>query len=101
MTSDLAACRDLAAQGFNLIPVVRRLVADDLTPVAALARCEDEEHAFLFESVVGGERVARYSMLGLRPRERLVGDLSQLHLVRGDEVVDAVPTYRGEAPAFL
>ena len=84
MTSDLAACRDLASQGFNLIPVVRRLVADDLTPVAALARCQDEDHAFLFESVVGGERVARYSMLGLRPRERLVGDLQQVHLVRSD-----------------
>jgi anthranilate synthase component 1 len=84
MTPDLAACRDLASQGFNLIPVVRRLVADDLTPVGALARCQDEDHAFLFESVVGGERVARYSMLGLRPRERLVGDLTQLAVVRPD-----------------
>jgi len=82
--SDLAACRDLAGQGYNLIPVIRRLVADDLTPVAALARFQDEDHAFLFESVVGGERVARYSMLGLRPRERLVGDIAQLHLVRAD-----------------
>jgi anthranilate synthase component 1 len=84
MTPDLAAAKQLAAQGFNLIPVVRRLVADDLTPVAALSRLADEPHAFLFESVVGGERVARYSMLGVAPKARLVGDLTRLTLIRSD-----------------
>ena len=77
MTPDLSACRDLASAGHNLIPVVRRLVADDLTPVGALSRLTDEPHAFLFESVVGGERVARYSMLGCAPRARLVGYLGK------------------------
>jgi anthranilate synthase component 1 len=84
MQTDLATCRDLAAQGFNLIPLVRRLVADDLTPVGALSRLADEAHAFLFESVVGGERVARYSMFGCRPKERLVGDLKGITLHRAD-----------------
>ena len=81
LTPDLAACRDLARQGFNLIPVVRRLVADTLTPVGALARLAEEPFSFLFESVVGGERVARYSFLGARPKERLVGDLTCVNLV--------------------
>jgi anthranilate synthase component 1 len=84
MTPDLAACRKLAAEGFNLIPVVRRLVADDLTPVGALGRLADEQFAFLFESVVGGERVARYSMIGVQPRARLVGDLTQISLIGSD-----------------
>lgn len=88
MTPDLAACRDLAREGYTLIPVVRRLVADDLTPVGALARCADEPHSFLFESVVGGERVARYSMLGVRPVARLVGGLD------GVDLVDAAGTRR-------
>ncbi len=84
MTPDLSACRALAAQGFNLIPVVRRLVADELTPVAALARLRDEPWAFLFESVVGGERLARYSMLGFAPRARLTWEDGGL-VVRGPD----------------
>ena len=81
MLPDVAACRELARQGYTLIPVVRRLVADDLTPVGALARVRDEPYAFLFESVVGGERVARYSMLGIRPRSRITveGGRTLLH----------------------
>ena len=90
MTPDRAACQALADQGFTHIPVVRRLVADALTPVGALARLADEPHAFLFESVVGGERVARYSMLGCTPRERLVGDLKQVVLHRADGSTQAL-----------
>ena len=69
MKPDRAAAAALAADGYTLIPVVRRLVADELTPVGALARLSAEPYVFLFESVVGGERVARYSMLGAAPRE--------------------------------
>ncbi len=83
MSPDRRACTDLANQGYTLIPLVRRLVADELTPVGVLGRIQDEPHAFLFESVVGGERVARYSMLGVRPTARLVGDLT--HLVLHDQ----------------
>lgn len=51
-----------------MAPVVRRLIADEMTPVAAFARLSaDAEHAFLLESVVGGERIARYSFVGARP----------------------------------
>ena len=91
MTPDLTACRKLASEGYNLIPGVRRLVADDLTPVGALARLADEPYAFLFESVVGGERVARYSMLGFAPRARLVGDLKQLKAIRSDGRTEILP----------
>lgn len=84
MTPDLAAAQQLAAEGFTLIPVVRRLVADALTPVGVLARFNDEPFAFLFESVVGGESVARYSMVGAVPRARLVGDLQNITLHRHD-----------------
>lgn len=49
-------------------PIVRRIIADQLTPVAAFARLSaDSDHAFLLESVVGGERIARYSFVGARP----------------------------------
>ncbi|RIK65847.1 MAG: anthranilate synthase component I [Planctomycetota bacterium] len=49
-------------------PIVRRLLADQTTPVGVFARLSaGEDHAFLLESVVGGERIARYSFVGARP----------------------------------
>jgi anthranilate synthase component 1 len=51
------------------IPVYRTLLADHLTPVTAYERLSRRgEHAFLLESVVGGERIARYSFLAVSPR---------------------------------
>jgi anthranilate synthase component 1 len=53
------------------IPIYRTLLADHLTPVTAyerLARGRGSEHAFLLESVVGGERIARYSFLATNPK---------------------------------
>ena len=87
MLSDLRA---LAAQGYTLLPVVRRLVADEITPVAAFARVAEEPYAFLFESVVGGERMARYSFVGIKPVARLVGDLKQVVLHRTDGTTQAL-----------
>ena len=55
------------ARGMNLVPVYRRLVSDTLTPVSASCRLEDGPNSFLFESVVGGERIGRYSFLGAGP----------------------------------
>jgi len=58
---------ELAAQG-TIVPLVKTVVADLLTPVSAYLRIEaDGEHAFLLESVEGGEKIARYSFLGCRP----------------------------------
>ncbi len=55
------------ARDANLVPVYRQLVGDTLTPVSAFCKVEDGEWSFLFESVVGGERVGRYSFLGAGP----------------------------------
>ncbi len=55
------------AAGHTAIPVTRRLVADDLTPVSAYGKVRDPSGAFLFESVVGTEKVGRYSFLGAAP----------------------------------
>lgn len=56
------------ARGQTVVPVYRRLMADALTPVSAFKRIAGgAEWAFLFESVVGGERIGRYSFLGAGP----------------------------------
>jgi len=61
----------MARQG-NTIPVFRTLLSDHLTPVLAFRKLLAEgEQGFLLESIVGMERVARYTFLGVRPRETL------------------------------
>lgn len=65
-TPDFATFQKLA-QGVNYVPVFRRLVSDTLTPVSAYCRLQPDEHSFLFESVIGGERVGRYSFVGAGP----------------------------------
>ncbi len=58
--------QQLAARA-RFVPVYRQLTADTLTPVTAYQRIATGAWAFLFESVVGGERVGRYSFVGSNP----------------------------------
>jgi anthranilate synthase component 1 len=51
----------------SVVPVYRQLIGDTLTPVSAFCKIQEGEWAFLFESVVGGERLGRYSFLGSGP----------------------------------
>src|SRR5215831_2394564 len=51
----------------SLVPVYRQLVGDTLTPVSAFCKIREGDWAFLFESVVGGERLGRYSFVGSAP----------------------------------
>ena len=56
------------ARDATFVPVCRELLADLLTPVSAFLKvAENADHAFLFESVAGGEHLARYSFLGKDP----------------------------------
>ena len=58
---------DLSRRG-TFVPIVKEIMADLLTPVSAFLKiAEHSDYAFLFESVEGGERVARYSFLGKDP----------------------------------
>jgi anthranilate synthase component 1 len=57
------------AAGGGIVPVMREIVTDADTPVAAFAKIARPPFAFLLESLVGGERWARYTFLGTEPRE--------------------------------
>ena len=56
----------------TLVPVVRERLADLETPVSAFAKLRALGGAFLLESVEGGERMGRYSFIGVLPRATLV-----------------------------
>jgi anthranilate synthase component I len=56
------------AKRHNVIPVYRQILVDRVTPVSAFEQLQQgEKHAFLLESVEGGDRLGRYSFIGQRP----------------------------------
>jgi anthranilate synthase component 1 len=55
----------LATQGYNRIPVTREVLADLDTPVSTFIKLADKPYSYLFESVHGGEKWGRYSIIGL------------------------------------
>src|SRR5258708_12536486 len=64
--ADLTTFLELAKH-HRLVPVYRQLVGDTLTPVTAFRAIQDGDWSFLCESVIGGERLGRYSFLGSGP----------------------------------
>lgn len=52
---------------YSFIPICKTVVADTETPIRLFERVKEERYAFLLESVEGGERWARYSMIGANP----------------------------------
>jgi len=61
-----------AARTGNVIPISAAIAADTVTPVSAFMKLTGEAtHAFLLESVEGGEKLARFSFLGCQPRRHM------------------------------
>src|SRR5712672_4070924 len=72
------------ARSATLVPVVKSVSADLLTPVSAfLAIAEKEPYAFLLESAERGEQVGRYTFLGVRPYMRLRARGNVIEIERG------------------
>jgi anthranilate synthase component 1 len=72
------------ARESTLVPVVKSVSADLLTPVSAfLAIAEKEPHAFLLESVERGEQIGRYTFLGVRPYMRVRAHEGKVEIERG------------------
>src|SRR6185295_6776863 len=63
---DFATFSKLASTA-DYVPVYRRVLSDVLTPVSAFHKIDDGGSACLFESVIGGEKVGRYSFLAAEP----------------------------------
>src|SRR5439155_345236 len=67
--SDARAAFLTRSERGGMVPLVRQVVLDADTPLAAFAKVARSPFAFLLESLVGGERWARYTFLGTEPRE--------------------------------
>jgi anthranilate synthase component I len=68
-------------KGGKLVPVYREVFADHDTPVSAFRKIDDGPYSFLLESVEGGEKWGRYSLLGSRPSIVFIarGAQSEIH----------------------
>ncbi|QDU38468.1 Anthranilate synthase component 1 [Maioricimonas rarisocia] len=82
---DIDTFTSLASE-YRLVPVYRQLLSDTLTPVSAYHRMGWDDESFLFESVVGGEKVGRYSFLGGQPFLRIDACGQEITVTSGDEV---------------
>ncbi len=75
------------AQNATLVPVVKSVTADLLTPVSAfLAIAEKEPNAFLLESIERGEQIGRYTFLGARPYMTVRARGQEISLQRGKRI---------------
>jgi anthranilate synthase component I len=72
------------AREARLVPVFRRHYSDSVTPVSAFRKAGWSSDAFLFESVVGGEKVGRYSFLGGDPFLRVEAFGNEVVITRYD-----------------
>jgi anthranilate synthase component 1 len=79
---DFDTFRQLAASS-NLVPIYRQLVSDTLTPLSAYSKLQWGQASFLFESVVGGEQIGRYSFLGSDPFLQIDAFGSRVEITRG------------------
>jgi anthranilate synthase component 1 len=76
-----------AEQGYNRVPLVREVLADFETPLSVYCKLADQPYSYLFESVQGGEKWGRYSMIGLPCEQRLEVRGNQLRHYYGKDVL--------------
>ena len=81
--------RQLAADGHTRIPVVREVHSDLDTPLSVYLKLADGPHTCLFESVQGGERFGRYSIIGLPARRVYAFAGHTLYATEHGELIEA------------
>ncbi len=73
--------------GATVVPVSREILADVITPVAAKATVGSAPGSFLLESVVGGEKWARFSFVGFDPELIVRGVADVFERIEGGKIV--------------
>jgi len=83
-----AQLQALAAEGFNRVPLTRTISGDYDTPLSVYRKLADAPNSYLFESVTGGERWGRYSIIGLAARTVLRVYGHKIEVRRDDELIE-------------
>jgi len=80
----------LAAQGYNRIPLVVETFADLDTPLSLYLKLANQPFSYLLESVQGGERFGRYSIIGLPAKTRIVANGRKVEVLQDGQVVESL-----------
>ena len=88
-TINLEQFNALSAQGFNRIPLVLETFADLDTPLSLYLKLANQPFSYLLESVQGGERFGRYSIIGLPAKTRIVAHGHHVQVLQGQTVVES------------
>jgi len=86
------------AADVHFVPVARRVLSDALTPVSAFHRLDAGACGCLFESVIGGEKVGRYSFLTAEPYMLLDAKRDQITITRYTDGKPTVETLTSSDP---
>lgn len=78
----------LANSGYNRIPLVLETFADLDTPLSLYLKLANQPFSYLLESVQGGERFGRYSIIGLPAKTRIVANGFTLQVLHDDKVIE-------------
>ncbi|MDG6779001.1 anthranilate synthase component I [Thiomicrorhabdus sp. zzn3] len=78
---------NLARQGYNRAPVMRTVLSDYDTPLSVYHKLAKAPYSYLFESVQGGDKWGRYSIIGLPCQRRLCIRGQQIEEWNGDHLV--------------
>lgn len=82
----------LSEQGFNRIPVYQEVLADLDTPLSTYLKLAQGKYSYLLESVQGGEKWGRYSMIGLPARRVLKVFGNKVQIEQDGEIVSETET---------
>lgn len=107
----LPEVRELAAQGYSLIPLRHSFLEDCETPVSAFLKLRGAGPAFLLESAEQGQHVGRWSFIGYKPRSVLrwrLGDGGDPYAIAAEAVAKLrqaplpdLPPFNGGAVGFF
>ena len=78
----------LAVKGFNRIPLVLETFADLDTPLSLYLKLANQPFSYLLESVQGGERFGRYSIIGLPAKTRIVAHGFTVQVLENKNIIE-------------
>lgn len=81
----------LATQGYNRIPLMREVLADLDTPLSTYMKLCAAPYSCLFESVQGGEKWGRYSIIGLPAKKIISVKGNQITIKEHDKIIEEYP----------
>jgi len=80
----------LVEQGYKKIPLVKQVLADLDTPVSSYLKLADLPYSYLLESVDGGEKWGRYSIIGLGTETVIKVFAEEILVFKNNEIIEKV-----------